>query len=337
MPDAGRWRKEMAYLGLRPVEAGGLAQARRLLGWARSKPGRADGRVSRRWVARVLLRQHWHHPGEQTIVAGHQQLADEITRLGGPRLSRQSVQRIVQEMLDDGVLFLAKRGCSAAMTGDRNHVSVYVVAEPDTLDEQAQELVDQLAARLVGHLPEGYDSRVELGDSPARKAGPISTERSTPLRRAHPEDFETTSPGQRQAAISWLIADFGWRDTPTTRAELGKVCGPFFAAGWSAAAIRAAIDRTPDRRWHDGPLPGWAQRDRRTPLQVRNVYAVVTWRLKFWLVDGRPVAPPLGRRVPLGRPRSAALPTPWTREPTAPSSDALGYLAALGLRAGSLR
>jgi hypothetical protein len=104
----------------------------------------------------------------------------------------------------------------------------------------------------------------------------------------------------------------GWasqrrRFAALTDKELRKITSPWFAAGWSPAAIVRAFRVRPDGSTWDGPLPTPDQRDSADQPRIRNPWALLTHRLAAWRDPlGHPIDPPFPtERPPRGRPRKA--------------------------------
>jgi hypothetical protein len=323
----------------------------RLLGYAADPPGRGDGRRSRAAVARVLARLYVAHPDDDYIVAGHQRIAELALAEHGVRLSRQSAQRIVAELVAAKVLAVTSKGCSAAVTGGRNHVSVYAAIEPDPalsaeLDDDAKALLGALQRRLAaldGHHPVGAVDLDQVEgthrlEPEAKNRNRRRRERLRPARRQHPERYAPSTGPEALSATLWLLGWLGWAFTDEQARRLAVRLRPFFAAGWSGDAVAVALQRGPDGVRHTTPLQDDAG--------IRCHEAVLMSRLGYWRSgpDSRPVPPPVASaalptgpqprrdRLEQDPPAPAALPTR-----TSPGAAALAHLAALGLCAGRTR
>jgi hypothetical protein len=117
--------------------------------------------------------------------------------------------------------------------------------------------------------------------------------------------------------VAWILAVTGWKSqrkrfAPSIDKELSKITGPFFAAGWSPAAVVRAFQVQPDGTPWPGPLPTPDQRDSPHQPRIRNLWAVLTFRLAAWRDPlGYPLTPPIPtERTRRGRPRKPPVPAP---------------------------
>ncbi|MEV0733430.1 hypothetical protein [Polymorphospora sp. NPDC050346] len=242
------------------------------------------------------------------------------------------------------VLHVAVRGASKqALGSDRDRAPVYVFIAPVDhvstavpavpLDPAGQDAVDELAARLAtattadramssvdeyGHLPEGSahfsggldgthprkTTYFPSSDHMPRSQTKSKAEPATPARRANPGRFAPRSAADRRVAVAYLAAVMGWPWKKRTEQELAKITGPWFSAGWSPDAVVKALRSQPDGMPWPGPLPEPHQRDRRDPIRIRNLWAVLTHRLQAWTDPlGQPLDPPIPTQTPRrGRP-----------------------------------
>jgi hypothetical protein len=205
--------------------------------------------------------------------------------------------------------------------------------------------VDRLAVQLAGtgavpvdghgHLPEGSTpTRGQEITQPRKNAsfpssaatpadeipytsahavlGSSPSERPIIARREHPERYAARTGPERDIAVAWIAGTLGLthhrrRFAPLTSRELRKITGPFFAAGWSPAAVVRALRVQPDGIPWPGPLPTPDQRDSRDQPRIRNLWAVLTHRLSAWRDQlGCPLDPP----IPSDRPRRGRPPKP---------------------------
>lgn len=309
---------------------------------------RADGRSTRLALVAVLASLTHRHTGD--ITAGHTQLAAMVSQRLGRRVARSTIGNHTRALQEDGWIGVAAHGCSAAIAG-RNMAHVYVLLQP--VDPQWSAQDEAALARLkrsletAGQPVDGHPPVTVYGVSLESREiylNRFADDFSRPETRAErPERFAPRTHRERTAAVRWLIDDLGWSSNERTFAELGRLCWPFFAAGWCAAAVRAAIDRPPAGGQVHAALPGTRERDRARPLAVRSRFAVLNWRLGLWLggrwsATGTPCAdaPLVADRPGRGRPptasTSATLPARWVRSPTPPPSRVLDLLAAGGFR-----
>ena len=210
-------------------------------------------------------------------------------------------------------------------------------AEVDRLAAQ----LDQRAAGSpsvdeLGHLPEG-SAHTHMGDitqprtttffsssgtvlhgttdatSAKTVLGRPAAERHGTLRREHPERFNPRTAPEREIAVAWISSVMGWKNKASrfaalrTDKELLVVTRPYFAAGWSPAAVVRAFRTLPDGSAWPGPLPTPDQRDSRDQPSIQNLWALLTHRLAAWRDPlGNVIAPPLPtEQPPRGRPRKA--------------------------------
>jgi hypothetical protein len=313
LPTPEQVRRRIPYGFVLLERAAGEARLRQ---WADSPPGRGDGAATRAAVAAQVLVQYAKHPTDDLIVFGHQRLAEQVTAAGRP-VSRQTVQRVVQELVRGGILMVAQPGVSKQITGTRNHVAVYAIIGPDPafateLDEQGKAQLEALQRRLVdvdGHPPVRQGDLVKVGGEASLDLGEETSLR--PAVRHRPELFVPRDDArERWAAAGWLLGWLGWLFDDEEHRRLAQNLRPFFAAGWCPDAIAVALQRDPDGALH------------RTPLQddalVHDHGALIMHRLKTWRgPDRRPLPPPAAahrrRRGPmpawLAAEQSAALPT----------------------------
>jgi hypothetical protein len=280
------------------------------------------------WAALV---EHLH-PDTGLIVASHAQIGERAGVHRGRRVPRSTAGNHVRALVDAGLLHVALHGASKeALGAERDRAPVYVILTPD-VDDQADVAGVQLPpdpAKIIdspvdelGHLPEG-SAPTRMGDithprknekKPRSKA---LSEPATPARRASPERFAPRGAAERWICVAWLAAVMGWRPHKRTYGELLKIIGPFFTAGWSPKAILYAWRIQPSGEPWPGPLPEPHQRDRRDPIRIRNLWAVLTARLAAWRDPlGQPVAPPIESERPRrGRPRKPPAPRPASAPP----------------------
>lgn len=250
---------------------------------------RADATVNRRAIIAALL-AHWIDRDNGLITVGHAQLARTASEVTGRRISAGCVGDHLRALENAGVLYVAQRGVSAAITGDRGRVASYLVIE------QIRDHPERLSPDVD---PPGADGHLQGGDETIQ----------LPQRVAHPEQDPPRDPRHRLAAVTWLLLMSRWSHTEASVGQMRKATAVFFADGWSAAAVWHAIrhDRDGTAYWSE---PG---DDGAHPWRVLN------WRLSRWRDwDGRPVGPPargvVQRQVavvePPARLTPAARPTP---------------------------
>ena len=303
---------------------------------------REDSRVTRRAVWAALV-EHLH-PDTGIIVASQVRIAERASVHAGRRVARSTAGNHMRDLVDAGVLYVALPGASKeALGSDRGRAGCYVilrrtVAAQEALSPQEQAVADQLAAAVdrVGHLPSRYSDDLDVDTNHPRNTGTFSS--SQPLspkrvrsgtsaqsvlgksrvgirdhRRNQPGEFVPRTGPDREIAVAWLIAVMGWPHKPGIDHEVRKITYPWFAAGWTPASVLHAWHHQPGGQPWPGPLPLPHQRDRRDRLRLRNVWAVLTWRLRQWRDQaGQPMTPPRPeQQQSRGRPRA-------TQSPTAP-------------------
>jgi hypothetical protein len=168
--------------------------------------------------------------------------------------------------------------------------------------------------------------------NPPSVLGSLPGETTGPARHEHPERFQPRTGPEREIAVAWIAAVMGWTGKTSRFAalrierELRKITSPWFAAGWSPAAIVRAFRVLPDGTPWPGPLPIPNQRDSADQPRVRNLWALLTHRLAVWRDPlGHPIGPPFPTERPRrGRPRTVAAgpPTPPVPPPRAARVDA---------------
>jgi hypothetical protein len=314
---------------------------------------RADAWQTRRAIWQVMygLLRHGCEWGNPMVIAGHETIAVLASKLAGKYIARSTVGNHMRAMEAANVLHVAMRGASKEVLGtERNRAPAYVVIAPigfectaaALLSPEDQAAVDELAARLDAAILAGQAEAVELDGHPpvtvaddlelegthprktpyfsssdhtSRSQPKDKAEPATPARRAQPGRFAPRSAADRRIAVAWLAAEMGWPWTSSTDEELRKITGPWFSAGWSPRAVIRAFQVQPDGAAWPGPLPEPHQRDRRDRIQIRNLWAVLTYRLQAWTDPlGQPLDPP----IPTAQPRRGRPPTPVEPPPAAP-------------------
>jgi len=323
---------------------------------------REDSRVTRRAVWAALV-EHLH-PETGIIVASQVRIAERASVHAGRRVGRSTAGNHMRALVDGGVLYVALPGASKeALGSDRGRAGCYVIlrrtAAQETLSPQEQAVADQLAAAVdrVGHLPSRYSDDLDVNRNHSRSTGNFpSSEPLSPAsggsvtsaksvlgrsragvrdhRRDQPGEFVPRTRSDREIAVAWLIAVMGWTHKPGTEQEVRKITYPWFAAGWTPASVLHAWHHQPCGQPWPGPLPLPHQRDRRDRLRLRNVWAVLTWRLSQWRdALGQPMAAPRPEQQQRrGRPRSADVPTalrPAGTKPTRRSAEVEQHLALI--------
>jgi hypothetical protein len=234
------------------------------------------------------------------------------------------------------------------------------LAEVDRLTAALDELAAQRGGGVdeLRHLPEGSaPTRTQEITQPRKDAhfpssavgsegampatsrksvlGSLRSELAGPARREHPERYQPRTGPEREIAVAWIAAVMGWTGKTSRFAalriekELHKITSPWFAAGWSPAAIVRAFRVLPDGSAWPGPLPTPDQRDSGDQPRVRNLWALLTHRLAAWRDPlGHPIDPPFPiERPPRGRPRKTPAP-PSSPPPPARAAAVDAELAA---------
>jgi len=178
--------------------------------------------------------------------------------------------------------------------------------------EAQRSLKEGSQARIAGNFPSSKACTDETV-SPGTSSGCPRTIREgegrllprMPLRRERVEHFAPRNTAEQRMAVAWLLHLHGWRYDQHAEEQLRIVCALFFRHGWSPRALARAFEVRPDGGQHPGPLPLPHNRDRARPSEVRNLWAVLTVRLRSW-------------RDPMGTPMTAPIPaeTPRRGRPT---------------------
>ena len=190
--------------------------------------------------------------------------------------------------------------------------------------------------RNASHFPSSLPITTTYATSPTTILG-RPRGRAGLSRSEHPELYNPRTDSERARAIAWLSAVMGWTSRRRFAAlidnELPKIVSRKFAGGWSPAAVVHALRVRPDGTDWPGPLPIPSQRDAVDQLRIRNLAAVLTYRLAAWDDSlGQPLEPPVASERPArGRPRTPPAP-PAKPAPARRSARVEAELAAFRAR-----
>lgn len=275
---------------------------------------RADSR--RTWAALVAVFVNHADWSTGAITAAHATLGAEAgARCGRRPFSHDTVALFVKDAVAAGVLVcpdgLGGRS-RRAMRGTHNQCPTYFVIDPAGVDLRTP--------------PSHVSGTVQLGDAHPFYKGPI--------RPKFPELSTRDAPAtgaERRAAAEWLRARLLVGAVPAW--QLTAMLAEHFKAGLSPAEVFRRVCHAPDGTVRSA-LPygaaGLAAELTRSPhpTAARMLLGIIGHRLGEW----RGIAPPA--RPAARRPTS---PVPPIGPRTRPPGVALAYLAAAGLRAGTLR
>jgi DNA-binding transcriptional ArsR family regulator len=291
-------------------------------------PLRADTRRTREAIARAMVPMLCESTGILTV--GHTTLARLASAEAGYRIARSTVGNHMRAMERAGLITVQQRGASRFVTGgDRHRAPSYAVMTPILAPEEPAGQPGHGHHTLKGR---AFDP-LEISTY-TRNTGGISESPHI----EHPDRYEARTARQRRLTAQTLCDRHEWhRWADDAPAELEIVLGPFLRAGWSGAAAMHAIRYRPDGSAFEGPLPDPSTREQR--LEIGNLWAVLTARLRCWREPGgQPLPPPVpALAIPRGRPRLTPATQPMTARPpsTRPPSAARAMIDAVlaGVRA----
>lgn len=255
-------------------------------------PSRSRETIARVW--RELVR----HAAWDSLVTtpGWKQLCSRAGR------SRATVARAIRWLRDHGLLGLVHTGATAAALGTKvARLAAYVLCIPGEVD-QLRDLaaVDETAApppalstedEANGTFPqvsEGFETPTR---SPDRLSSPEHAREGGHVAGGTPDGVANSK--QRRQRIVWpkhqtpvkrrdmlLAAQTLWHEAWLSVGRcspklLRHLLKPWFAAGWTLADVRHALDHRPDGT-------AWRYAGRPT-----NQAGWLRWRLQAWVVDGR--------------------------------------------------
>lgn len=308
--------------------------------------GYTNGQTTRLAVWAALLD---HLADDGTVTVGHGVLAVRASHHAGRRVAASTARYHLTHLIRDGAVMVAQTGASAEILGAvRDRAATYVLLGPAVRAVTAASLTPDEAAtfaRLAAQLDSmdadpdpagdeccdlsvGHVRTLAVDRYHPRKPGKIS---SPSVRQAVPGRFAPRGPAERVEAVAWLAAIMGWRLDERTEIDLLKITSRFFRAGWSPNAILKGWQIQPDSTPWPGPLPEPRQRDRADRIQIRNLWAVLTFRMAAWTSPaGQPLPPPVPAETPRrGRPQT---PRPAADQPVRAARSAETELVLAGLR-----
>ena len=263
---------------------------------------RADAYVIRAAVWSALC-DFMIRPETGVIVAGQAAIARRATVHAGRPVSRSTAGRHLRALEAAGAIFVAQRGASRfALRSVRHRAPSYVICAPvDRLSPADRRALAALKAQLAAgvqeseHLPEGTGRNLEKENGLSHRTRRfVRYERSDRTADRVPRTL-----GQRRTATFHLAGSQGWGSSGYLIESLQVVFSPFWAAGWTPAAVLHAIEHLPDGSQDPRVLPELYWRDKpHGGTRIRNLPAVLTARLRRWReADGTPMAAPVAAAI----------------------------------------